>query len=169
LFSSILNTIRHRRSRKRITQQFISQGFTEIDRPLISDMLPLRYPEIVRDEDVCLFAREDMQMLVVPTLFLPRTRLPHRGRTFVLLCTPLEDSPLTRGVSAALRDPAEQFSIVDQLTLDTCLGLSPIPYSVLLASDERSARAILQVVGINKKQSGSIILHANRLLAQVSA
>lgn len=166
--ASIVDAVRQLRRRRAIKRQFARQGFSEVDCPSIEELLPLRFPEIVNNQNVCMFAKGDTRMLVVPTNLLPRTRLPHRGRTFVLLCTSLDVSPLIAGISAALRDPAEQFSIVDQLEMDSYPTLSPLPNAAVFAADDHSAEALMEVLSPDR-QPGSVVLHGGRLLAQVSA
>ena len=166
--TSIVNAVRQLRRRSGIARQFAKQGFSEIDCPPIEELLPLRFPEIVNNQNVCMFAKDDTRMLVVPTSLLPRTRVPHRGRTFVMLCTTLEVSPLVAGISAALRHPAELFSIVDQLEMDSYPTLSPLPSAMLFAADDYSAEKLMEVLSADTR-TGSVVLHGGRLLAQVSA
>ena len=170
LLRSMLDAIARSRSHRAIRKQFMLRGFAEIQCPDLSELLPFRYRQIVRYDNVCLFAKGDTQMLVVPVAFLPRTRTPHRGRTFVLLSMPLDiGDPATRRISAALRSAGERFSIVDQLDMDSYPSLSPLPDYILFAADDASARKLLNVVTPDPNQRQSLILHNGRLFAQVSA
>ncbi len=151
-----------------MAEQFISQGFTEVPCPVITSILPLRYPEIVRFEGVALYEKGDTQVLVLPVTFLPRTRLAHKPRTFALLSMPLDKS--LASISGALRDPREQYSIVDQLMLDSYPSISPLPDIVIFAADDSSARHMLEIVELRRGQqgeSGSVVVHNGRLLVQL--
>jgi hypothetical protein len=170
LFTSIVEAFRQGRSRKRIRQQFVQAGFIQVECPSPLEMLPIRHPEIIKFEEVALFAKSDMQMLVLPVRFLPRTRYPHRGRTFALMCTPVEaDDP----TSAALRCAAEKFSIVDQLEMDSYPSISPLPRFTLFASDDVSAQRLLAASYLDLtgrfQQDNSLVGHNGRLMVQVSA
>lgn len=169
LIRSLLDALGRSRSRKKIRQQFTQAGFKEVECPPISDLLPLRYRDIVRDDHVSMFEKGDMLMLVVPLMLMPRTRIPHRGKTFVLMCTSLGSEVATIKISGALRAACERYSIVDQLDLDTYPSLSPLPKYTLLAANRSSAQQLLKVVTLKDQSEQSLIVHNGRLFAQVSS
>jgi len=176
--SVILDSIRRARSRKRIVQQFIGQGFLELDCPMIHELLPLRDTGIIREGSNCLFEKGDTQILVFSTTWTPRCRTPARASTFTLLCLALGDYPAIGKISAAIRAPAELYSIVDQLDFDSYPSLSPLPEFMVFAADQGSARQILTIwrdhssavsKGSQAASAGSLIVHKGRLMLQTSA
>jgi hypothetical protein len=165
----MLESARQTRGRKRIVQQFQDQGFTEIPAPKVAEMLPLRYPELIREKSVCLFEKGDTQVLVFSTAYTPRTRLPHRPRLFMLVVMPIGQDASIRSTSAAIREPSEVYSVVDLLDLDSYPSISPLPDGTIFAADGLSARRIMDVLKQQKplKSRGSLVLHAGRLLFQM--
>lgn len=180
-FSAILQSIRDTRSRKGIIQQFISQGFRQLSCPAIPELLPLRDAGIIREASNCLFEKGDTQILVFSTTWTPRSRTPARMSTFTLLCLALGDDPAIGRISAAIREPKEIYSIVDQLDLDCYPSISPLPEFTIFAADLNSAQQILAIsrdrwaaAGHKAQfpafaQPGSLIVHKGRLMLQMSA
>lgn len=168
-FGSLLDAFRQSRNRKRVGRQFRDQGFTEIPAPPIHELLPLRYPQLIRDRSVCLFEKADTQIVLFSTAFTPRTRMPHHSNLFVLLSIQIGQDPELRGISAALREPAEIVSIVDLLDLDSYPSLSPLPDCTIFAADESSARRILDIIEQHRsiQSKGSLVVHAGRLMFQM--
>lgn len=180
-FSAILESIRKTRSRRRIIQQFIGQGFRQLDCPTILELLPLRDAGIIREASNCLFEKGDTQILVFSTTWTPRSRTPGRTSTFTLLCLALSDDPAIRKISAAIREPKEIYSIIDQLELESYPSLSPLPEFTIFAANLNSAQQILAIsrdrwsmAGKESQlpasaQPGSLIVHNGRLMLQMSA
>lgn len=171
IIQSIVDALRRSSNRNRIARQFIQQGFTEVDCPHVMELLPLRFPETIQNDSVCMFQKGDAQVLIVPTAFAPRTRMPHKPRVFILMCVPLGNNPKLQTMSAAIRDPKETYSIVDQLYLDSYPSISPVPDYMVFAADEDSAVTALEVIRkqIADKLAGSIVIHGGRLYQQMSA
>ena len=176
--SAILESIRQMRSRKRITRQFLHKGFRERDCPTILELLPLRDAGIIREGSNLLFEKGDTQMLVFSTTWTPRSRTPARPSAFHLLCLSLGDDPAIREISAAIREPAERYSIVDQLELDSYPSLSPLPQFTIFAANLNSAQQMLAISRDhrpalsqegNAASPGSLIVHKGRLMLQMSA
>lgn len=158
------------RGHRRIAQQFLQQGFTEIPCPEIPQILPLGDARILRPQWNHLFEKGDMQILLFGTNSMPASRQPNRGRMFVLLCTAMPQDQQLRQISGALREPSEQFSIVDLLNLDSYPSDSPLPDAMVFAADRRSAQTVLQIAREQKQKApGSLIVHGGRLFWQVSA
>lgn len=170
VIQSILDAVHRSRDRRRIAKQFVAQGFKEVDCPHILEMLPLRFPEIVQNDSVCMFAKQDARVLLVPTAFTPRSRLAHRPHLFVLSCMNVGNRLDLQSISAGLRSASEQTSIVDQLALDSYPSISPLPDYTLFAADQTSAARLLEVMDILGAQTptGSLVIHAGRAFIQVS-
>jgi hypothetical protein len=178
--SAIIDSIRQARSHKHIIQQFVSKGFSQLDCPTILEMLPLRDAGMVREDSNCLFEKGDTQVLVFSTTWTPRSRTPGRRQTFTLLCLPLGDDPVITRISAAIREPAELYSVVDQLDLESYPSLSPLPDYTIFAADAFSARQMLDIgrerrakpgkadQGQPAMQAGSLVVHKGRLMMQMS-
>ncbi len=176
--STILESFRQARSRSRIVRQFAHRGFRELECPSILELLPLRDAGIVREGSSCMFEKGDTQILVFCTTWTPRSRRPASRHTFTFLCIPLGDDPAIGKVSAAIREPKECYSIVDQLDLESYPSLSPLPLYMVFAADLFSARQILSIgrdhrpdLGQEGQMAvpGSLIAHKGRLMMQMSA
>ena len=159
----------HFTERDLISRQFLDQGYVQIACPPADQLLPLRYPNLIRQRDLCLFEKADMQVLLLPTYFTPRTRLPHKPRIYILLSSPLGGDGTLDSISAAIREPRDQYSIVDQLLLDSYPTLSPLPDFTVFAADEASARRILDVMDLRQRKSepSSMVIHKSRLMVQI--
>lgn len=175
---AMIDTVRQMRSRKRIVGQFLAQGFRQLECPTILEILPLRDAGIVREGSNLLFEKGDTQVLVFSTLWTPRCRTPARKCTFTLLCMPLGDDPALRKISAAIREPMEWYSIVDQLDLDSYPTLSPLPDYMIFAADTYSAQQLVTIAGQQRQavaqtsgndKPGSLVIHRGRLMLQLSA
>jgi hypothetical protein len=150
-------------------KQFQAQGYTQLPCPPLTDILPLRFPEMLHRTCQYLFEKGDMHMLLFATTQTPRTKDPHIGHTFLLLSTTLGDDHRLRQLSGAVRSPAEKCSIVDLLTFDSYPGISPLPDAVVFASDMESAKAVLQVIQEqNQKPDASLVVHRGRLFRQLA-
>ena len=178
--SSIIDSIRQARTRKHIVRQFMSKGFSQLDCPTILEMLPLRDAGVIREGSNCLFEKGDTQVLVFSTIWMPYSRTPGRRHTFTLMCMPLGDDPAIGRISAAIRDPSEIYSVVDQLDLESYPSLSPLPQYTIFAADAFSAREMLDIgqkrrkqpgkarQGESSLQPGSLVVHKGRLMVQVT-
>ena len=157
------------RSSKRLRRQFVEEGFAEATAPPIDQLLPLRYPELVRGASVRLFEKEQTQILVFSTYFTPRTRLPHRPRLFALMVLPMGDGADLGNISGGVREPSEIYSFMDLLTLDSYPSISPVPDAMIFAADEESARRVIDVLRQHQQmqQRGSMLLHGGRLMFQM--
>lgn len=169
IVGSLFDALRQSRSRKRIFKEFHERGFHEIATPPIAELLPLRYPELIRDNSVLMFEKSDSQVLLFATAFTPRTRMPHRGRQFMLMCMPLGEDPKLASLSAALREPSEIYSVVDLLNLESYPSLSPLPDCTIFADSPESARHVLRILHEHKTltSKGSLVVHRGRLLFQL--